>query len=223
VFVHGWAGSFRRTWDETGVAQLVRDLGRDVVGCDLPGHGESGRVVSVSDADLRGTLFNCVAATGSPRVIGVGFSLGALTLLGAAVEQPGIFDRIVLAGIGDKVMQNHDDAQTRRIIAGVRGDADPGDVTARVFGRFARDPGNDPDSLVAVLERTRRAPFTNSELATLPMPVLVAIGDADFEHPADGLASAIPHSRIVNLPGIDHFRTPESFPFIDALLDFLAE
>ncbi len=53
------------------------------------------------------------------------------------------------------------------------------------------------------------------------MPVLVAIGDADFEYPATGLAAAIPGARVAVLPGVDHFRTPESFAFIDALLDFL--
>lgn len=230
VFVHGWAGSFRRTWDEPGVAELVRELGRTVTGCDLPGHGESGpldgqRAESLDDADLRLALVtkieSVLATTGASQVAAVGFSLGALTVLGTAVEHPNLFERIVLAGIGDKVMRAHDTAQTERIVAGVRESAEAGDVTARVFGRLARDAGNHPDSLVAVLRRRRRAPYTVDELATLHMPVLVAIGDADFEYPATGLAAAIPGARVAVLPGVDHFRTPESFAFIDALLDFL--
>ncbi len=53
------------------------------------------------------------------------------------------------------------------------------------------------------------------------MPVLVAIGDADFEYPATELVAAIPRAGVAILPGVDHFRTPESFSFIDALLAFL--
>jgi pimeloyl-ACP methyl ester carboxylesterase len=128
----------------------------------------------------------------------------------------------VLAGIGDKVMRKHDTAQTERIIAGVLGSAEAGDVTARVFGRLARDAGNDPESLVAVLRRRRQPPYTVAELATLAMPVLVAIGDADFEYPATELVAAIPRASVAILPGVDHFRTPESFSFIDALLGFLS-
>lgn len=230
VFVHGWAGSFRRTWEEPGVAELVRELGHTVTGCDLPGHGKSGpldkeRADSLDDADLRleliTTIESVLRSTGASRVAAVGFSLGALTVLGAAVEHPHLFERIVLAGIGDKVMRAHDTAQSERIVAGVLGSAEAGDVTARVFGRLARDAGNDPDSLVAVLRRRRRAAYTVTELATLRMPVLVAIGDADFEHPADDLVAAMPGASMKILPGVDHFRTPESFEFIDALLAFL--
>lgn len=230
MFVHGWAGSFRRTWDEPGVAELLRDMGRTVIGCDLPGHGDSGpidpaRAELLDDADLRialvATIEEILQRTGAQKVAAVGFSLGALTVLGTAVEQPHLFERIVLAGIGDKVMRMHDSVQTERIVAGVRGSADAGDVTARVFGRLARDAGNDPESLVAVLRRRRRPPYTVAELASLSMPVLVAIGDADFEYPATELVAAIPRAGVAILPGVDHFRTPESFSFIDALLAFL--
>lgn len=230
IFVHGWAGSFRRTWDEPGVAELVRELGRTVVGCDLPGHGESGpidtdKAGTLDDADLRRALVTTIAdvlqKTGAEKVSAVGFSLGALTVLGTAVEYPHVFDRVVLAGIGDKVLRAHDATQTERIVAGVLGTSEAGDVTARVFGRLARDGGNHPDSLVAVLRRRRRPPFAIAELATLAMPVLVAIGDADFEYPATELAAAIPGASVAVLPGVDHFRTPDSFSFIDALLAFL--
>lgn len=231
MFVHGWAGSFRRTWDEPGVAELLRDMGRTVIGCDLPGHGDSGpidpdRAESLDDADLRmaliATIESVLRHTGAERVAAVGFSLGALTVLGTAVERPHLFERIVLAGIGNKVMRTHDTTQIERIVAGVRGSADAGDVTARVFGRLARDAGNDPESLIAILRRRRRPPFGGDELASLPMPVLVAIGDADFEYPATDLVAALPRATAAVLSGVDHFRTPESFAFIDAMLSFFS-
>ncbi|MFM9083659.1 MAG: alpha/beta fold hydrolase, partial [Actinomycetota bacterium] len=41
VLVHGWAGSFRETWQSTGVDALLADAGREVVGVDLLGHGDA--------------------------------------------------------------------------------------------------------------------------------------------------------------------------------------
>jgi hypothetical protein len=52
--------------------------------------------------------------------------------------------------------------------------------------------------------------------------VLVALGDKDFSSPADRLAAELPRAKLVSLKGVDHFRTPESFDFIDAVLEFLA-
>lgn len=222
IFVHGWAGSFQRTWEEPGIAELVRDAGRKVAGCDLPGHGTAGKITApVSDREIRENLYRAIDDLGSPAVTAVGFSLGALTVLGAVIERPELFDRVVLAGIGDRVMQPHDAQQTERIISAVRGTGDPTDIGARVFGRLAREGGNDPESLIAVLERQRRDPFSSDELARISVPVLVAIGDDDFEFPASQFAAAIPAGSLTVLPKVDHFRTPESVAFIDALLAFV--
>jgi hypothetical protein len=51
--------------------------------------------------------------------------------------------------------------------------------------------------------------------------VLVAIGDKDFSSPANRLASSLPKATLATLKGVDHFRTPESFDFIDAVLGFI--
>ena len=41
VMVHGWGGSFLRTWQEPGWEALLADAGRAVIGVDLLGHGTS--------------------------------------------------------------------------------------------------------------------------------------------------------------------------------------
>jgi pimeloyl-ACP methyl ester carboxylesterase len=41
VLVHGWGGSFRRTWQEPGMTALLEDAGRQVIGVDLLGHGDA--------------------------------------------------------------------------------------------------------------------------------------------------------------------------------------
>ena len=39
VLLHGFTGSVESTWVPTGLLDLLRDAGREVVPVDLPGHG----------------------------------------------------------------------------------------------------------------------------------------------------------------------------------------
>jgi pimeloyl-ACP methyl ester carboxylesterase len=150
----------------------------------------------------------------------VGFSLGALTLLRTAVTHPDRFHRLVLAGIGRNVFEP-DDAGTQRILAALEGDAPAEDTVAHAFAHYAQGPGNDPEALAAVMRRPRPAPLTAADLAHVDCPVLVVVGDRDPVHPADELVAALPRASLRVLPGVDHFATPESFGFIDAMLEFL--
>jgi len=229
VFVHGWAGSFRRTWDEPGVAELVRELGRTVAGCDLPGHGESGpldaeRTGALDDADLRralvATIEDVLQKTGAEKVTAVGFSLGAITLLRIAIDQPHRFRKLVLAGIGATLFDD-DPSGTQRIIAGLEGTAAPDDNIARLFAQYGHQPGNDLAALTAVMKRPRGEQLTPELVGRATCETRVIIGDRDFAGPGEPLAAALPAGSLTTLRNVDHFATPESFGFIDATLEFL--
>ena len=218
VLVHGWGGSFRSTWEKSGFSALLEDADRTVIGVDLLGHGLAPKPHDpAAYADLTTRI---VDALPDEPVDAVGFSLGALTLLRLASQQPHRFRRLVLAGIGENVFQS-DDEGTDRILAGLEGNADPEDNIARLFAQYADQPGNDPTALAAVMRRPSRGPFTEAELAAVTCPTLVAIGDLDFAGPGDRLVAALPDARLKVLRKVDHFATPEAFAFIDATLDFL--
>jgi pimeloyl-ACP methyl ester carboxylesterase len=206
VLVHGWAGSFATTWVASGFTELLVDAGRQVIGVDLLGHGEAPKPHDPDAyADLTGRVFEAMPEA---PVDAVGFSLGAMTLLRAAIARPERFRRLVLAGIGRNVFEPG---------------ADEGDDNrARLFANYANGPGNDPVALHALLQRPPAPAPTDAELARVTCPVLVAVGDADFVLPADRLVEALPHAELRLLRRTDHFATPESFDFIDATLDFLA-
>lgn len=221
LLVHGWAGSFDRTWVRSGLVDILQDANRHAIPYDLPGHGSAGKSHDPSDyADMASHLLAAVELVGPP-VDAVGFSLGAITLLRAAVRSPQSFGRIVLAGIGDGVFHPHDPARAERIISGLEGRAEPGDVTARFFGKIGNEPQNDPLALAAVLRRPRDEAFDRQELSAVSNRILVAIGDKDFSGPADVLVSAFPNAHLVTLRGVDHFRTPEALTFVDSVLEFL--
>ena len=125
VLVHGWAGSFRETWQSTGIDALLEDSGRTVAGVDLLGHGDADKPHDPAAYEhLDQWLLGRLDAL-PPVVDAVGFSLGALTLLGALLREPGRFGRVVLSGIGDRVFEERSPDESRKIVDALEGRGDP--------------------------------------------------------------------------------------------------
>jgi pimeloyl-ACP methyl ester carboxylesterase len=227
VLVHGWGGSYAATWERSGFSMLLADAGRPVIGVDLLGHGEAPKPHDPDAyADLTARVFEAIDEHAGPEstVDAVGFSLGAMTLIRAALARPARFRRMVLAGVGTNVFER-DDAATAAIVAAIESDSDTTDTDAdnraRLFAQYAHQPGNDPAALAAIMKRVPSSPLVPADLAPISCPVLVAVGDRDFVLPADDLVDALPDARLALLRRTDHFATPESFEFIDAALEFL--
>lgn len=223
ALVHGWGGSFAATWQRNGFTALLEDAGVPVIGIDLLGHGTAPKPHEpAAYADLTAR----VADTLPDRPVdAVGFSLGAITLLRLAIAEPARFNRLVLAGIGDTLF-TPDPSGTQAIVDGldsVGSGGDPADLdnTVRLFVQYASQPGNDLTALSAVMKRPPATPLSPADMSAVTCPVLVVIGDRDFAHPADQLASAFPDGRYTSLRNVDHFATPDSFGFFDAALEFL--
>jgi pimeloyl-ACP methyl ester carboxylesterase len=223
ILVHGWGGSFEATWQRSGFTALLEDGGKSVIGVDLLGHGTAPRPHDPDDyADLTERI---AAALPDEPVAAIGFSLGAITLLRLAVDQPHRFERLVLAGIGTNVL-DRDGSGTQLIVDGLQAlidGADPAtlDQSARLFAQYAQQPGNDMRALLAVMQRPAGPVIDEDAIAKVACPVLIVIGAEDFAFPADELASKFPDGRCVVLPKTDHFATTESFGFFDAALDFV--
>lgn len=218
VLVHGWGGSFAATWERSGFTALLADAGREVIGVDLLGHGTAPKPHDpAAYADLTTRVLDAMP---DRPVDAVGFSLGALTLLRAAIAHPGRFRRLVLAGIGRNVFER-DDAATERILRALDGEATTDDNVARLFAQYAAQPDNDAAALAAVMRRPRDLDLSPAALSTVTCPTLVVVGDRDFVHPPDRLVESLGDARAEILRNVDHFATPESFGFIDAVLEFL--
>ena len=223
ALVHGWGGSFASTWERSGFTALLEDAGVPVIGVDLLGHGDAPKP---HDPEAYGDLTARIAeALPDEPVDAVGFSLGAITLLRLAIDQPHRFGRLVLAGIGSNIF-DRDSSGTRAIVAGLEhvaagGDPSTLDTRVRLFTQYAAQPGNDLAALTAVMKRAPATAITPDDCAAVGCPVLVVVGDQDFVYPADELAAAFPNGRCEVLRGVDHFATTEAFGFFDAALEFL--
>lgn len=221
VLVHGWGGSFRNTWKKPGIDALLEDIGRQVIGIDLLGHGDSEKPHTPDAyAHLSDWLVDQLPSSYSQVDI-VGFSLGALTALDALVSHPTRFRKVVLAGIGNGVFEASHPERNRRIVDALEGNGPDDDTFSLMFVQYANQPGNDRVALTAIMKRPLHQTVTKDQLQQLPHDVLVVIGDNDFTAPADRLADAFPNGSLCILKNTDHFATTESFSFIDALLDFL--
>jgi pimeloyl-ACP methyl ester carboxylesterase len=221
VLVHGWGGSFRETWQKPGIDALLTDVGRTPIGLDLLGHGEQDKPHD-PEAYVELPTWLLAHLPDEPIVDAVGFSLGALTILRALINAPHRFGKVVLSGIGDGVFTLSPPDGNKRIVDALEGRAPEDDTFARMFAHYGNSPGNDLLALTAIMKRPAAKPITEQELSVITNEILVVIGDADFAGPATRLAAAFPNAKLTVLRNTDHFATPEAFPFIDAILDFLA-
>lgn len=215
VLVHGFGTSFELTWVANGWADLLADEGREVVGVDLLGHGDAPKP---HDPEAYGDLgARIVDALPDAPVDAIGFSLGARTLLEVAAEEPSRFRSLVVSGVGANIFREQDFS---RLADAIRTGDDGGDPTLRYFAGLADLPGSDRAALAACMSN-HRGPVDPAVLSAITCPVLVVLGEHDGAGPADPLVEALPDPTFVPLRGTDHARTPKSFEFIDAALDFL--
>jgi pimeloyl-ACP methyl ester carboxylesterase len=215
VLAHGFTGTSAGTWTESGLLELLREGGREPVPLDLLGHGDQPKPHEpAAYAELEEQY---LARAPQGRLDGIGFSMGAATLLWLAAHHPDRFGRLVLAGVGRNLIERDAD-RAARIAAAVAGEAPGDDTEAQVFARYAREPGSDPEALAALM---RRPATPLGDLSRVVADVLVVIGTADFAGPGEPLVEALPQATLGTLPGVDHFATPKAIGFIDATLDFL--
>ncbi len=216
MLVHGFGTSFDLTWVANGWADLLADEGRDVIGVDLLGHGTAPKPTDPDAyADLGARVRDALPEQGP--VDAIGFSLGAKTLLSVAAGAPERFRSLVVSGVGANLFRSTDHSA---IVEAVRTGDDQDNPALRYFAGLAELPGNDRAALAACMTGSGGG-VTAEALARLTFPVLVVLGDADFAGPADPLVEALPDPTYVELARTDHAKTPKSFAFIDAALDFL--
>ena len=214
--------------------------GYRVVAVDLPGFGEA--LVAPGEQAPWNDVLETVAGLGLGQAALVGNSFGAAIAVRVALVAPAAVSALVLISAPSPDLEPSPELQAvwdAENAAVERGDVEAA-VRAVVDGWTLPDAPEELRERVAAMQRRAfevQAAGTGAVdapdplerdpdgLARLDMPVLVAVGErdlSDFREGARMLASALPGSRLVTIPGAGHLaplETPQAFQ--ELLLGFL--
>jgi pimeloyl-ACP methyl ester carboxylesterase len=228
VLVHGFASSLQGNWRSTGVIDALVGNGRRVVALDCRGHGKSGKPYEPSAYEGAAMSDDVLALMDHLRIDVadlMGYSMGGMISATLLVRHPERFRSVILAGVGDAVVNGgRPRARTEAIADAMEAPAGAppsADERARGFRAFAERNGNDLEALAA-MQRADRGGYDPALLGKVQTPVMVLIGEGDtLAGPGDALKAAIPGAELAVVPG-DHLTAVGQAPYRDAVLRFLA-
>lgn len=227
LLLHGFSSSFRRNWHGTGWTGALSASGRRAAGFDFRGHGRSAKSDD-PDFYLPATLCADIVALQNQLGVGrtdiAGFSMGAAIALQFAMLHPDRVRRLVLGGIGDKILPTTPPPPEPAWIADALRAAQPREHAppiARRFREFALRGGNDLGALAAMMSGPGW-PGRVDTIAPVVAPTLVVLAENDEFMPCtERLRALLPDARFVTIPGTSHIGLSQDPQFLDTALDFL--
>jgi pimeloyl-ACP methyl ester carboxylesterase len=231
LLVHGFASNRNEGWRRTGWYGAFERRRLRCIALDQRGHGESAKPHE-AEAYLRDRLAADVVALidhlGLNRVDLFGYSMGARTVLAAALAAPGRVSNLILGGVGGSLLEERAMAPGNPMAEAMLAE-DPETIAQpflKSFRQFADEQGEDRQALAAFTQ-AQNPPLDAQSVGALPMPVLVVAGQRDLgAGDPEVLAGAFRHGRAVTIPGCDHFSAiPHAltkaalFDFVDGILD----
>jgi pimeloyl-ACP methyl ester carboxylesterase len=225
LLIHGFASNSRLNWVGTGWVAALRHAGRRVVAFDNRGHGESEKLYDpayygapMMAEDARRLLDHLKI----DRADVMGYSMGARIAAFLALHHPERVRRLVFGGLGIGMVRGVGDPEpVARALEAARLE-DVAEPRARAFRKFADQSKSDLKALAACIRSARRR-ITEAEIATLPQPILVAVGGKDeIAGSPHELAALIRNAEVLVIPRRDHMTATGDKVFKEAALEFLA-
>ena len=225
LLIHGFASNARTNWVNPGWVDTLVKAGRRVIALDNRGHGASDKPHSVDayrPAVMADDARNLLAHLGIARADVMGYSMGARIAAFLALAHPEMVRTLVFGGLGygivtgvgpwgpvvDALETDHPEALT--------------DPVGIMFRKFADQTKSDRVALAACMRATRQ-PIPADDLASLRVPLLIAVGEKDdIAGSATALADLIPGAEVLDIPKRDHMLAVGDKVYKAGVLDFLA-
>tara|TARA_R110000824_G_scaffold390760_23_gene588104 strand:+ start:18556 stop:19299 length:744 start_codon:yes stop_codon:yes gene_type:complete len=224
VLVHGFASTHEVNWVTTGWSRALVDAGRRVIMADGRGHGASDKPYDAADYTLEAMAGDVIALMdhlGEPGADLMGYSMGAMVSLVAAAQNPERFDRVIAAGVGERLLEKNKPASDVVDALLTNDPAAVGSRAAQMFRLFADQNKQDREALAACFSAVR-ADFPDELLGRIVRPVLVVAGETDdAAGNAAPLAARIEGAASFTVPKRDHMRTVGDKAYKEAVLKFL--
>lgn len=224
VLVHGFASTKEVNWVHPGWVSTLTREGRRVIALDNRGHGRSGKFYepaayhsAIMAEDVRALLDHLKLE----RADVMGYSMGARITAFLAVKHPARVRSVVLGGLGIRLVEGVGLPESIANALEAASLDDVSDPIGRVFRIFAEQTKSDLRALAACIRGSRQT-LSRTEVASLGVPVLVAVGTSDrVAGSAQELAGLIPGARALDIPGRDHMLAVGDRVFKVAVIDFL--
>jgi len=208
VLVHGFSSNRNENWKRMGWYDAIAGKGLRGLALDCRGHGESAKPHDAAQYDRRrmvGDVFALMDHAGVERAHVLGFSMGAHIALGAALQDGGRIDHLVVAGVGGRIFEPARDPEGMGKAMEAASPDDIADPMLKSFRHFADEQKEDRLALAACSRGPREA-ITRDALFAIRRPALVIAGARDeLAGPPQGLAKEIAGAKAVSIPGCDHF------------------
>lgn len=225
VLIHGFASSKNVNWVYPTWVSELRKHGRRVIALDNRGHGESTKLYDQEDYHIGIMASDVVALMDHlklARADMMGYSLGARLTGYLAYRQPQRLRSAIFGGLGIGMIEGGGPGENVARALEAPSLADVTDPMGRMFRAFADQTRSDRRALVACLRGSRRL-ATRDEVASIAIPVLIAVGTTDhIAGSAHALAAIIPTAEVLDIPGRDHMRAVGDRVYKAGVLDFLS-
>lgn len=226
VLVHGFASTKEVNWVNPGWVSTLRRAGRRVIALDNRGHGRSTKLDAPEDYHTTKMAMDVAALLdhlGIARADVMGYSMGARITAFTALAHPGRVRRIVLGGLGIRLVDGVGLPETIAEALLAPSLAAVTDPQGRTFRAFAEQTGSDLTALAACIRGSRQV-LGRDEVAAVAAPALIAVGTTDeVAGSPQELAALMPGARALDIPGRDHMLAVGDRVFKNAVLEFLGE
>jgi pimeloyl-ACP methyl ester carboxylesterase len=225
VLVHGFASNKEVNWVQPGWIATLKRAGRRAIALDNRGHGQSSKLYDPA-AYHTDTMADDVRALldhlGIVRADTMGYSMGARICAFLALKAPERVRSAIFGGLGIHLVEG---GLPESIAAALEAPslADVTDPQGRMFRAFAERTGSDLKALAACIRGSRQT-LTREQVASIRVPVLIAVGTKDtVAGSAHALVALIPGAQVLDIPGRDHMLAVGDKVFKAGVLKFLAE
>jgi pimeloyl-ACP methyl ester carboxylesterase len=224
VLVHGFASTKEVNWVSTAWVTTLTRAGRRVIALDDRGHGASSKLYDPADyhsAKMADDVRALMDHLGIERADVMGYSMGARITAFLTLAHRARVRSAILGGLGIRLVDGVGLPESIADALEAPSIADVKDPMGRVFRAFAEQTKSDLKALAACIRGSRQT-VSRDEVATIGIPVLVAVGTKDVvAGSGPELAALIPGAQALDITDRDHMLAVGDKAYKAGVLEFL--
>jgi pimeloyl-ACP methyl ester carboxylesterase len=224
VLVHGFASTKEVNWVHPGWVTTLARAGRRVIALDNRGHGASSKLYDPAmyhSATMADDVRVLLDHLNIERADVMGYSMGARITAFLVLGQAARVRSAIFGGLGIRLVEGVGLPESIADALEAPSPDDVRDPTGRTFRIFAEQTKSDLRALAACIRGSRQT-LSTSQVASIRVPVLVAVGTKDqVAGSARELAALIPGARALDISDRDHMLAVGDKVFKAGVIDFL--